>query len=78
MESKVKIEKKFFIKQGKCFRDIYTVDKHHVIWKNEIGYLTRCQNKVTKIIMAVKILYKRMFLEFEDSYAELKKLKEFV
>ena len=78
MEAKIRIEKKDFIKQGKLFGDSYLIDTKNVIYASETGYLTRCQNKATKIISAVKVIYKYMCSDLESFYIEIKKLKEYV
>ena len=78
MDYKIRIEKKNFIQQKKIIHDYYIIDKKNIIWENETGYLTRCQDKATKIIRAVKVIYKYMFSDLEGFCIEIQKLKELV
>jgi len=78
MEPKLKIEKKNFIQQKKDIKDYYIIDRKNVIYENEAGFLTRCQDRATKIIRAVKVIYKYIFTNFEGFCIEIQKLKEFV
>ena len=78
MEAKVKIEKKDFIRQSKVFEDHYLIDSQNILAQTETGYLTRCQHKTTKIVRAVKVIYKYMFSDLESFCNEVHKLKELV
>jgi len=78
MESKVKIEKKDFIQQSKCFLENYTIDIKNLLWQGETGYLAKCQHKATKIFRAVRVIYKYMFEDLEGFCNEVKNLKELV
>lgn len=78
MEAKVRIEKKNFIQQKKDIKDHYFIDKKNIIYESETGYITRCQDRATKIIRAVKVIYKYVFTNFEGFCVEIQKLKELV
>ena len=51
------------------------IETTNVIEARETGYETRCQNKDTKIILAVKVIYKYMCSNLEGFFLEIKKLK---
>ena len=78
MEAKMKLDKKLFIQQSKKIEDHYIIDHDNVIWRGETGILARCQHKTTKIVRAVKIVFKYMFPDIEGFVHEIQKLKGLV